>query len=113
MAQRWIDVGAVGTVGAAAPFATEVEGTPIVIVRCEDGYRAVEDRCTHDGEPLEAAEVDAHACEIICPRHGARFCLKTGEALSPPAYEPVQTFAVRVEGGRVLVAVPGAHAPRA
>jgi 3-phenylpropionate/trans-cinnamate dioxygenase ferredoxin subunit len=42
----------------------------------------------------------------VCPRHGARFCLRTGEALTPPAYEPLQTFAARVENGRVLVELP-------
>ncbi|MGH8610107.1 MAG: ferredoxin, partial [Gammaproteobacteria bacterium] len=40
---------------------------------------------------------------ITCPRHGARFCIKTGEALSPPAYEAVTTFPVRVEDGMVFV----------
>ena len=42
-------------------------------------------------------------CEIICPRHGARFDIKTGEALTPPAYEPVATLPVRVENGMVQV----------
>jgi 3-phenylpropionate/trans-cinnamate dioxygenase ferredoxin component len=41
--------------------------------------------------------------EVICPRHGARFCIRTGEALSPPAYEPVPTFPVRVTDGMVQV----------
>ena len=41
--------------------------------------------------------------EIICPRHGARFCLRTGEALTPPAYEPVRTFETKIEDGRLWV----------
>lgn len=103
---QWIDVGDTAAVEAAQPFQAEADGTPIVIARCKDGYHAVEDRCTHDGEPLDGGEVDADACEIICPRHGATFCLKTGEALTPPAYEAVRTFAVRIENGRVLVEIP-------
>ncbi|MDH3768790.1 MAG: ferredoxin, partial [Gammaproteobacteria bacterium] len=41
--------------------------------------------------------------EIICPRHGARFCLRTGAALTPPAYDDVTVFPVRVENGRIQV----------
>jgi 3-phenylpropionate/trans-cinnamate dioxygenase ferredoxin subunit len=40
---------------------------------------------------------------VVCPRHGARFSVRTGEVLAPPAYEDVATFAVRVEGGLVQV----------
>jgi nitrite reductase/ring-hydroxylating ferredoxin subunit len=57
-----------------------------------------------DGEPLDGAEVEA--CQIICPRHGAHFCARTGEALTPPAYEPLRTFKVRVDNGRILVENP-------
>jgi 3-phenylpropionate/trans-cinnamate dioxygenase ferredoxin subunit len=45
-------------------------------------------------------------CQVICPRHGAHFCVRTGEALTPPAYEPLRTFKVRVENGRILVGNP-------
>ena len=106
MAARWFDVGSEAEVGAAQPFATEIDGMPVVIVRCGDGYYAVEDRCTHDGEALAGAEVDEDSCEIICPRHGARFCLRTGEALTPPAYEPVRTYKVRAENGRLAIELP-------
>ncbi|MGZ8215504.1 MAG: Rieske 2Fe-2S domain-containing protein, partial [Methylosarcina sp.] len=41
--------------------------------------------------------------EIICPRHGARFCVKTGEVKAPPAYEDIASFPVRIENGRVQV----------
>ena len=41
--------------------------------------------------------------EIICPRHGARFCLRTGEALTPPAYESVRVFETKLDSGRVWV----------
>ncbi len=41
--------------------------------------------------------------EIICPRHGARFCLRTGEALTPPAYEPVRVFETKIENGHLWV----------
>ena len=101
---RWIDVAAIDAVSETTPLAVELEGNAIVIVRCGEALYAVEDKCTHDGESLAGAEVED--CQIICPRHFSRFCLRTGEALTPPAYEPVRTFAVRKQNGRVLVAVP-------
>jgi 3-phenylpropionate/trans-cinnamate dioxygenase ferredoxin subunit len=101
MASDWIDIGGTDSVRETAPLSVEVDGFPIVVVRCGAEIYAVEDRCTHDGEALGEAEVEA--CEIICPRHGAHFCLRTGEALTPPAYEPLRTFKVREADGRVLV----------
>ena len=103
MSSQWIDVGGTESVHETVPFCAEVDGIPVVVVRCGPSIYAVEDRCTHDGEPLGEAEVEA--CEIVCPRHGAHFCLRTGEALTPPAYEPLRTFKVREERGRVLVEV--------
>ncbi len=104
MSSNWIDVGGAQAVSETVPLAAEIEGVPVVVVRCGAELFAVEDRCTHDGESLSGAEIEA--CEIICPRHGSRFCLRTGEALTPPAYEPLRTYRVRVEEGRVLVEQP-------
>jgi 3-phenylpropionate/trans-cinnamate dioxygenase ferredoxin subunit len=100
----WVDVGSAAAVTEGGTLSAEVDGYVVLVVRCGAGVFAVEDRCTHDGEPLEGGEVDA--CEIICPRHGSRFDLRSGEALTPPAYEPVRTFPVRIESGRVLVEKP-------
>jgi 3-phenylpropionate/trans-cinnamate dioxygenase ferredoxin component len=104
MTSEWIDIGGIESVHEMVPLSAEVDGIPIVVVRCGADIYAVEDRCTHDGAPLGEAEVKA--CEIVCPRHGAHFCLRTGEALTPPAYEPLRTFKVREAGGRILVEVP-------
>jgi 3-phenylpropionate/trans-cinnamate dioxygenase ferredoxin component len=104
MTSEWIDIGGSDSVREATPLSAEVDGIPIVVVRCGSELYAVEDRCTHDGEALGDAAVES--CQIICPRHGAHFCLRTGEALTPPAYEPLRTYKVRVESGRVLVEVP-------
>ena len=104
MTSEWIDVAASESVKETAPLCVEVDGIPIIVVRCGPKTYAVEDRCTHDGEALGEAEVES--CQIICPRHGAHFCLRTGEALTPPAYEALRTFNVREEGGRVFVEKP-------
>ena len=55
------------------------------------------------GRVTDSAGNPVEGDEIICPRHGARFCVRTGAALSPSAYEPVHCFPVRVVGGIVQV----------
>jgi 3-phenylpropionate/trans-cinnamate dioxygenase ferredoxin subunit len=97
----WIDVGSAVDIEDSRSLSADIDGFPILVVRCGPDLYAIEDRCTHDGEALEGAEIES--CQIICPRHGAHFCVRTGEALTPPAYEPLRTFKVRVENGRVLV----------
>ena len=104
MSPRWIDVGAADAISEMAPLAVTLDGEHLVIVRCGAELYAVEDRCTHDGESLECAEVED--CQIICPRHFSHFCLRTGEALTPPAYEPLRTYRVREQEGRLLVEGP-------
>ncbi len=101
MSQDWLDVGDARDLADSASLAADIDGLAVLIVRCGTELFAVEDRCTHDGEPLEGAEVEA--CRIVCPRHGAQFCVRTGEALTPPAYEPLRTFRVKVKNNRILV----------
>ena len=67
---------------------------------------AVEDRCSHDDGPLAEGDWEPEELVVICPRHGSRFDLRTGRPLTLPAFEPVATFAVRVdENGMVKVEV--------
>jgi 3-phenylpropionate/trans-cinnamate dioxygenase ferredoxin subunit len=104
MSSNWIDVASSAAVGDRTPLEVEVDGERLVVVRCGGELHAVEDRCTHDGEPLGGGQVED--CDIICPRHGARFCLRSGEALTPPAYEPLRTYRVREQDGRVQIERP-------
>ncbi len=100
----WIDAGPVAGLEEETPRALDLDGRAVLVVRCGPRIHAVDDLCTHDGESLEGAEIES--CQIVCPRHGARFCLRTGEALTPPAYEALRTYGVRVEDGRILVEAP-------
>ncbi len=68
-------------------------------------FYAIEDRCSHDDGPLAEGDFEPDEGVAICPRHGARFDVRTGRPLSLPAYLPVDTFPVRVEGGLVKVEV--------
>lgn len=79
----------------------DVDGTQIVVFNLGGEFYALEDVCTHDGGQLTGGHVEGD--EIVCPRHGARFCIRTGEALSAPAYEPTAKFPVTVEDGEVRV----------
>ena len=65
---------------------------------------AIEDQCTHDGSSMAAGCLEGD--QIVCPRHGARFCLRSGAALTPPAYDPVQTFPVRIHANNIEVDIP-------
>jgi len=104
MSAQWVDVGAADGLSETAPLSVEVDGVAVVIVRCGSELFAVEDRCSHDGEPLGGAQVED--CQITCPRHGSIFCLRTGAALTPPAYEALRTYRVREQHGRILMEPP-------
>ena len=99
--EDWTLVGPVDALPPGGHRVVDVDGADVAVFNVDGEYLAIEDLCTHDGEPLTGGPVDG--CEIICPRHGARFCLRTGNALTPPAYEPTAAFPVRVEDGKVYV----------
>lgn len=80
-----------------------VNGTEVLLCNYEGEIYAIEDVCTHDGGELDQGELEG--CRIRCPRHGAMFDIKTGEALTLPAVLPVPTYGVRVEGDDVFVTV--------
>lgn len=97
----WIDVAATDELAPGQWRVVDADGTAIVVANVEGAYYAVEDVCTHDGGQLTGGCVEGG--EIVCPRHGARFCLKTGAALTPPAYEATASFPVRIASGVVQV----------
>ncbi|WP_020160791.1 non-heme iron oxygenase ferredoxin subunit [Methylobacter marinus] len=97
----WINVIDQNALADGEHVVIDVDGTDVAIFKIEGRFYAIEDVCTHDGAEIASGELDG--CEIICPRHGARFCVKTGEVKAPPAYEDIDTFPVRIENGRVQV----------
>ena len=78
-----------------------VDDVSVLLLRVGDEFFAVEDVCTHDGQPLTDGPLNGR--EIMCPRHGAKFDVSTGRALCMPATEPIETFAVEVRDGVVFV----------
>ena len=77
----------------------------IGVFNCGGTIYAIEDRCTHDDGPLVEGIFRPEACTIECPRHGSLFDLVTGKALTLPAYLPVDTFPVVVEGDKIKLEV--------
>jgi len=78
-----------------------VDDTPVLLLQTQDGYRAIEDVCTHDGQPLTDGPIQDGA--VTCPRHGARFDLATGKPLCMPATGPLTVYEVQVESGAILL----------
>jgi 3-phenylpropionate/trans-cinnamate dioxygenase ferredoxin subunit len=79
----------------------DVNDISVAVFNVEDEFYAIANICTHDGGTLSGGRLEGD--NIICPRHGARFCVRTGEVKSPPAYEDVLTYPVRIQNGEVQV----------
>ena len=85
----------------SATLCVEIEDRFLVLVRLGESYYCLDDICTHDGGPLGEGEL-TEGC-LVCPRHGAKFDVTTGEAKCMPATEPTQTHEVRVEEDGIFV----------
>lgn len=97
----WVRAASAASLPPGDYATVEVDGVFVAIFNVGGEFLAVEDVCTHDGGGLAGGAVEGD--QVICPRHGARFCLRTGRALSPPAYEPVRSYQTRVVDGHVEV----------
>lgn len=101
---RYVKVGRTSDVPQGRPEVFDVEDRQIAVYRLDDGYYAIDDICTHDGGPLADGEVEGQ--EVICPRHGARFDIKTGAVRAMPAVTPVESYPVRLEGDDLYIGLP-------
>lgn len=97
----WIDVAMINDFPAKSWRVVNLKDVSILIFNLDGEFYAIENLCTHDGGTLSEGWLQGD--EIVCPRHGAHFCVRTGAVMSPPAYEDVPTFPVRVQNGMVQV----------
>ena len=97
----WITVCPVDELPPGTHRVVDVDGAQVAVFNIEGQFYAIEDVCTHDGGILTGGPVEGD--QIVCPRHGARFCIKTGAALTPPAFEATASFPVRVQHGGIQV----------
>lgn len=102
---EFVKVAALTDIPAGASKLVEVNQVRVALFNLDGEIHAIEDVCTHDGGPLVEGTI-VNQCQVQCPRHGARFDIRTGAALSFPAFEATNTYAVRVKDGEVWIAQP-------
>ena len=94
----------VARVSEIAPGTTKrivIKKTEVLLCNVDGEIYAIEDVCTHDGGPLDQGELEGEC--VVCPRHGATFDVRTGDALTLPAVLPLMTFDVIIEGNDIYV----------
>jgi 3-phenylpropionate/trans-cinnamate dioxygenase ferredoxin component len=82
----------------------ELDGKPIVLFCLAGQYFAIGDVCTHDNGPLGDGELDGN--EIVCPRHGARFDIRSGKTMGLPAVVDIPAYPVRLKDGKIEIGIP-------
>ena len=101
---EFIEVATVDEIQNGDRLFIEVDGLLLVVFNTAGEYFAIADVCSHDDGPL--GDGDLNGMEITCPRHGARFDLKTGKALSLPAIVDIPAYPVRVVEGKIEIGLP-------
>jgi metal-sulfur cluster biosynthetic enzyme/nitrite reductase/ring-hydroxylating ferredoxin subunit len=113
---EFIRVAATSEIPDPGKTLVEVDGEMVALFHADGRFYAIDDVCTHDGGPLADGELRNHT--ISCPRHGAKFDIRTGAALTMPAVRPTRAHDVKIEDGGVWVRLrddisatgPAAHA---
>ncbi|MCA9124723.1 MAG: non-heme iron oxygenase ferredoxin subunit [Planctomycetaceae bacterium] len=99
----YVQVAKVSDLIASGKLILEVEDRMVVLLYVNDQFFCIDDVCTHDGGPLGEGKLCGH--ELACPRHGAKFDIRTGAALTMPATEATVVHEVRIEGDNVCVRI--------
>jgi len=97
----WITVAPLEDFKPGTRKVVDADGSQLLVFNLDGKYYAIEDVCTHDGGQLDGGDIEGD--QIVCPRHGARFCIRTGAALTAPAYEATAIFPIRIENGKIQV----------
>lgn len=103
-ADGFVTVARVGEIPPGGVKIVRLDEVEVAVFNVDGTYHAIEDVCTHDGGPLAEGPLEGHVVE--CPRHGARFDVRTGAVLCFPATAPVPVYAVRVAGDDIQVEWP-------
>lgn len=99
------DAGSAAGLAPGAMRRAELAGRRILLANVDGRICAADDTCTHEDASLSRGSLKGAL--VKCPLHGSRFNVCTGEVQEEPAEENLRTYPVRVDGGRILVAVPG------
>ena len=103
---EFVRVASIDDIQSGQRLWVEFEEETVIVLNVDGQYYCIADICSHDGGPLEDGELIG--CEIECPRHGARFDIRTGKPTALPAVEPIPSYEVRVEDGVVYIESPDA-----
>lgn len=101
----FVRVAAVDEIPDPSSLLVEIGDRLVVVIHAAGHFYALDDVCTHDGGPLSEGPVDPTGRTIACPRHGAKFDLATGAALTMPATKPTVAHDVKIEGNSVQVKI--------
>ncbi len=101
---EFVEIGPASQLPPGKRLFVEVEGQSIVIFNIAGTLFATGDVCSHDGGPVGDGELEDF--EIICPRHGARFDVRTGKAVLLPAVEDIPAYPVRIQEGMIQLGIP-------
>ncbi|MBI3321960.1 MAG: non-heme iron oxygenase ferredoxin subunit [Candidatus Omnitrophica bacterium] len=107
MADPFVPVATTNDIEVGQFKPVQVQDRHLLVCRTAEGFYVIDDTCTHDDGPLADGWLEGDAIE--CPRHGARFDVRTGKVLCLPAAVPVHSYPVKVEGGAVKVDVSQWH----
>ena len=105
MEPEFVDVGTEDELSEGNIKATQIEGEPVILAKQDGKVYALEGYCSHDGGEFEAGDKLCCKNQIECPRHGARFDIKSGEATRMPAIAPISTYEVKIKNGKIFVSI--------
>ncbi len=100
---EFVKVAAVSDVPDPGKMLVEVDERLVVLFHVDGKFFCIDDVCTHDDGPLSEGELTNHM--IACPRHGAKFDIRDGRALTMPATEPTAAHEVKIDGDSVYVRI--------
>lgn len=101
---EFVPIGSEQDIPGSKRMFVEIDGLPIAVFRVGGELFAIADMCSHDDGPL--GDGDLEGFEIVCPRHGARFDIRTGKALALPAIVDIAAYPVRVTDGQIEIGIP-------
>ncbi len=104
---EYIPIGSVDEIKDGERLFIEIDGNAIMIFHINGQYYAIADVCSHDDGPVGEGALEGY--EIICPRHGARFDIRTGKVLALPAFVDIPAYPVRVNGDQIEIGYPSSE----
>jgi 3-phenylpropionate/trans-cinnamate dioxygenase ferredoxin subunit len=98
---EFVKVATVSSIPDPGRVIVEIDDRVVVLFHVGGTFYCIDDVCTHDGGPLGEGLLEGH--QVACPRHGARFDIRTGQALTMPATQATVVHEVKVDGNDVFV----------